>query len=129
MTTTLKVGPEVLVNTSTTLDQTTPAVTGLANGNYVVTWRDDSEPDYENPSFGDVKAQIFNASGVKIGYEFTVNTTWDWGQGNPAITALSDGGFVVTWEDDSPYFGYLDIRAQRYSSTGAPVGAEILVNT
>ena len=34
-----KIGGEITVNTSQSRDQWTPEVTGLSNGNFVVTWR------------------------------------------------------------------------------------------
>ena len=48
----------------------------------------------------------------------------------PSVTALHDGGFVVTWslmgEDSSDYS---NIFGQRYAADGSPVGSEFRVNT
>ena len=63
--------------------------------------------------------------------EFQVNTYTTNYQGNSSTTALSDGGFVVTWtsygQDDQDDMG--GIFAQRYDANGAVRGAEFQVNT
>src|SRR4029079_14574621 len=41
--------------------------------------------------------------------------------------SLQDGGFVVTWRDDSSGSG--DIFARQYDASGNPVGDEFKVNT
>ena len=48
-----------------------------------------------------MKAQVFLADGTRVGAEILVNTATASDQDSPQITALSNGGFVVTWEDDS----------------------------
>ena len=53
-------------------------------------------------------------------------------QVNSAIAELTGGGFVVSWADSSLVGGDSSgsgIKAQRFDSTGAKVGGEILVNT
>ena len=45
------------------------------------------------------------------------------------MTALSDGGFVVTWTSDGQDGSGYGVYGQRYSSTGAAVGSEFQVNT
>ena len=58
------------------------------------------------------------------GPEFQVNTSTQDAQLNSAVTALSDGGFVVVWMS----LGH-GVYAQRYDSTGDPVEQEFRVNT
>ena len=72
-----KVGSEFLVNTATTNDQAAPAIVGLSSGGFIVTWTDSSTWSGQGID-GDsvlVKAQVFDASGAKVGGEFLVNTT------------------------------------------------------
>ncbi len=124
-------GSEFLVNTQTALDQMEPAITGLAGGGFVVTWRDESGIGDDTSLFG-IKAQIYNASGVPVGGEFLVNSETANPQAEPAITALVGGGFVVSWTDFSGVGGDASasgIKAQIYDATGARVGGEFLVNT
>jgi len=67
-----------------------------------------------------------------IGDAFLVNSTTTADQREPAIAALSDGGFVVVWDDESETGGDTDgkaIRAQIFGPDGAPEGGEFLANT
>ena len=126
-----KVGGEFSVNTIAFGDQIDSTITALASGGFVMSWRDGSGQGGDIFDTG-IKAQIFNASGTKIGGEFLVNTV-TWGsQYRPTITALSSGSFVVSWMDDSGQGGDgsgFGIKAQIFSSAGAKVGGEFLVNT
>ena len=125
-----KVDGEFLVNTSTAAGQYGQGVTALVSGGFVVTWRDDSPlGDGSNSS---IKAQIFDAAGVKLGSEFVVNTTTASFQTEPDVTALLSGGFLVTWQDSSNQGGDVSpqsIKAQVFDAAGARVGAQFLVNT
>jgi Ca2+-binding RTX toxin-like protein len=120
----VKVGGPALVNNVTNSAQEDPTITALANGGYVVTWQSDSFDD-----MSDIAAQVYNADGVKVGGELLVNTTRNGVQDSAEITALKDGGFVVSWasygQDGSGWGGYL----QRYSASGAKAGVETRVST
>ncbi len=125
------VGTEILVNTTTSSNQDLPQITALSNGGFVVTWGDYSltAPDTSDPA---VRAQVFTAAGAMVGTEILVNTATAGYQGGPQITALSNGGFVVTWQDYSataPDTSAAAVRAQVFTAAGAMVGSEILVNT
>ena len=105
MTTTVStVGTEILVNTAIINAQDRPQITALSNGGFVVTWEDGSLG--VGGATGDisqqaVKAQVFLADGTPVGSEFRVNTATASLQERQQITALSNGGFVVTWHDSS----------------------------
>ena len=126
-----KVGSEFLVNTQAFSDQDTPAITGLSNGGFVVTWRDTSGTLGDASSWS-IKAQVFAADGSKVGSEFLVNTQTESVQAVPTITALSNGGFVVAWSDQSGTLGdssETSVKAQVFAADGSKVGSEFLVNT
>ena len=126
-----KVGVEFLVNSATLNVQSGPTITSLASGGFVVSWQDQSLQGGDASSAG-VKAQIFDATGVKVGVEFLVNTTTQAAQGAPTITSLASGGFVVSWTDLSGLGGDASgggIKAQLFDATGGKVGGEFLVNT
>jgi VCBS repeat-containing protein len=75
---------------------------------------------------------MFNGAFVASGGEFLVNTTVSGIQSDAAITALSGGGFVITWTDASASGGDTSgaaIRAQIYDSAGVKSGGEILINS
>ena len=96
----VKVGTEFLVNTETADNQISPTITDLTNGGFVVTWWDESDTLGDN-SISSIKAQVFEADGTKVGSEFLVNTQTANDQILPTITGLVNGGFVVTWADNS----------------------------
>ncbi len=115
-----KSGAEFVVNSAVALDQTQSAITGLAGGGFVATWKtDDTKADGSSSA---VKGQLFNATGAKVGGEFLVNTAALNDQQTPTITGLANGGFVASWRD-----GATALKAQMYSATGAKMGSELKV--
>ncbi|MGB8814007.1 MAG: calcium-binding protein [Paracoccaceae bacterium] len=127
---TLSGGP-FLVNTTTVDSQINPDITALANGRFVATWSDSSHASTDTSGEA-VRAQIFNADGTRSGGELLVNTTTTNSQNDPCITALSTGGFVIAWTDESQTGGDISgaaIRAQVFNATGSRIGAQTLVNT
>jgi hypothetical protein len=64
--------------------------------------------------------------------EFLVNTTTSGYQSDPAVAALADGRFVVTWEDTRLAAGDnsgLAIRAQIFNADESKAGGEFTANT
>lgn len=119
-----KVGGETRINATLSWEQEDPVITVLANGNYVIAWK--AKEAFDAP---DVRVQLFNANGTRIGAETRVNTFSSGEQDSPEVAALKDGGYVVSWssfgQDGSDWGAYL----QRYSATGAKVGVEVRINT
>ena len=126
-----KIGSEILVNTAgagaTFSMQTEERIIALSNGGFAVAWTDNNGDD----SSQGVKAQVFNATGGKVGTEILVNTTTLNAQLHPQLAALKNGGFVVTWDNwgGSSSVGGITANAQVFDNSGARVGGEILVNT
>ena len=89
-----KVGTEIAVNTFTTGSQDSPAIASLASGAFVIVWQSASQ---DGSSLG-VYAQRYNSSGVAVGGETLVNTVTSNTQSAPAVTSLTGGGYVVTWQ-------------------------------
>ncbi len=123
------VGAEFLVNSAGSGAQSLPRVTTLADGKFVVTWQ--TRDGLQDGSYDSVKAQIFAADGTKFGNEFLVNSQTANIQWQPAISSLSNGNFAVVWETyDSAQDGSgRAIKAQIFSSSGARIGSEFLVNS
>jgi hypothetical protein len=124
-------GAEFLVNSTTTNPQFQPTITALADGRFVVAWRDLSQSGGDT-SFSAIRGQVFAADGARDGGEFLVNTTTTNTQFQPTITALTDGRFVLAWTDDSLSIDDTSstaIRGQVFAADGAREGAEFLVNT
>jgi len=121
-----KVGSETVVNTFTDYNQTSPAITALNDGGYIIAWTS----IVQDSSGTGVYAQRFNANGGMVGSETLINTTTDGNQSNVAITALSNGGYVITWNSHNQDGGDdLGVFAQIYNSAGEPVTMETQINT
>jgi Ca2+-binding RTX toxin-like protein len=106
------------------------AIVILANGNAVVSWTDEGYTvgGGDGSSWG-IKARLIDASGAPIGDEFIVNTVTAGRQDQAGVTALADGGFVVTWLDNAPYGSPTNyaVKAQVYSASGVRQGGELLI--
>lgn len=121
------IGDEFLVNTQTYHAQIYPTISALNNGGFVIAWQSHDGVD-DNSSYA-IKAQIFDETGNAIGVEFLVNSQTDGSQSKPAISALSNGGFIITWYSnlDVNDTDSTSIKAQIYDKTGNEVGDEFLI--
>ncbi len=109
-------GGEFRVNTTTAGDQRSPSITALKDGSFVVAWvSEDQDGDG-----GGIYGQRFSSAGVALGGEFLINSTTGGDQVHPAVEAMSDGGFVVTWESHAPGESGVGIYYQRYDAAGMP---------
>lgn len=123
------VGDTFSVGSTTLANNKNPGSgTSVDTGRFVLTW------EMWTGSGWDLKAQIFEADGGKVGGEILVNTTTGgfWSQTASTISSLSGGRFVVTWTDWSE--GGDDtsgssIRALVFEADGSRSGTEFLVNT
>ncbi|MEQ9124703.1 MAG: cadherin repeat domain-containing protein, partial [Alphaproteobacteria bacterium] len=113
------------VNSTTSGDQRDANVVGLKNGGFVLTWESQNQ---DGSGFG-VYGRQYNSSGSAIGGEFRINSTTSNEQSAPSVTALEDGGYVVTWQSDGQDGSDFGVYAQRYNSSGTKVGGEVRVNT
>lgn len=124
-------GSEFLVNSQTLDDQLNADIAELDAGGFIVTWVDWSGTEGDS-SLSAIRAQIFHADGIRSGGEILVNTgTYD-RQVTPSTTRLTDGQFVVTWEDAGGGAGdYSEsaIRGQLFNGNGEKSGTEFLINT
>jgi hypothetical protein len=128
------------VNTFTNNCQITPVVATLANGNVAVAWASFNQA--ASTSMQDVYATLLSPTGQKLTNDFQVNQFTSYNQRNPAIAALSGGGFIVAWiseqersldssGDTSGFYGTasVDVYARVFTASGAPASNEFLVNT
>jgi hypothetical protein len=74
-----------------------PHLTTLAGGGFVVTW-DSYMNDPHGFSLSDVYFQRFDGSGHALGAVSQANVLSGGGRYDAAVAALSDGGFVITWQ-------------------------------
>ncbi len=83
-----------------------PSISSAGNGNFVMTWRDYRNGDY------DIYGQRYSSDGSVLGPNFKVNDDQIIAlDGSPSISTEGSGNFVVTWEDLRN--GDVDIYGQR----------------
>ena len=117
----IPLGTEFPVNTSG-LGAFGPVVASDAAGDFVVVWQRS-----DNPTSLGIFGRRFAASGAPLSGEFRVNTVTAGNQYYPDVASDVAGNFVVIWSSaDGSDAG---VFAQRYASTGAPLGGEFRVNT
>lgn len=119
------IGDKFLVNTTLTSNQIHPDIAALvsATPDYVVTWSSDGQ---DGSGLGVYMQRINRDTGSPIGAETLVNTATTGNQYNASVTGLSDGGWLVVWEEavSTP----THIKAQRYDAAGNTVGGEQSIN-
>ncbi len=118
-------GGEVLVNTVTAGNQQFPQVGMDGSGNFTIVW----ESDGVDGSGRAVVMQRYNAAGVPLGSNTTVNTTTALNQTNPRIARASGGDFVITWQSAESDNVGSDIYYKKYDAAGATLIGETLVNS
>ena len=118
-------GGEFQVNTTTTSEQDASEVTALAGGGFVVTWQSYLQDGSDNGIYG----QRYDSAGAVAGGEFHVSTATANDQLYPSVTALADGGFVVTWSSLNQDGSGWGVYGQRFDSAGAAVGSEFPLNS
>jgi len=101
--------------------QLRPSVAMDQVGNFVISWYDDRNGDY------DIYAQMCDAAGNPIGANFRVDD--DPGYNSQVVNSVAmnaSGNFVICWDDQRN--GDYDVYAQRYDASGTPQGANFRVN-
>jgi Ca2+-binding RTX toxin-like protein len=94
-----------------------PAVTCLANGNFLVVWSEAVADGYA------LKGTIFDASGATVSENLLLAKNSDY-IGNPDVVTLADGGFALAFSKyDSSNF--ISVFLATYSSTGTIVDGPV----
>jgi hypothetical protein len=119
------VGPEFRINTYTTDYQLRPSVAKDAAGNFVVVW----ESSFQEGPGPLVFGQRYSATGAPLGTEFRVSRSSTSSDDDADVASDADGNFVVTWKNVQAPPPIRGIHAQRFASSGAPLGPEFRVNT
>ncbi|WP_204114988.1 Ig-like domain-containing protein [Shimia biformata] len=120
------VGPEVLVNTTTSNQQQQPNIAALDGGGYVITWE---SFDTDGTAYN-IYSQSFDINGNPVGAETLIDSpanpeydTWS------AVSGLAGGGYVVTWSNWVPGSGQWETYAQVVDAAGALDGPAIQLNS
>ncbi|MEI6029310.1 MAG: Ig-like domain-containing protein, partial [Betaproteobacteria bacterium] len=114
-------GPRFQVNEYSNSWQNLAAVTALEDGGWVVVWQ--SNRDGSTFTWA-VQGRRYGADGQPVGAEFQISTNDAHHETHPAVAALEDGGWVVSWADITDLF----VMARRYAATGEPVGSSFRVD-
>ncbi|MET0295469.1 MAG: calcium-binding protein [Phenylobacterium sp.] len=117
-----KVGGQLGINTHHPDAQVSPALTALKGGGFVATWAD-SFSDDDGHAGSEIKAQLFDAAGGKVGGEFQVNKAAAGFQTAPAVSPLDNGGFVAFYGSED------ELRGQMFDIAGKRDGSEIRIET
>jgi hypothetical protein len=105
---------------------TKPSIAMGKAGNFVVAW--DGDPKLARQD--DIHVRCYKPDGTAIGEQFIVNTTLTGPQQNPEVAMNNRGRFIIAWDIKiEPDINERDIFAQRYNSSGVPLGNEFQVNT
>lgn len=122
-------GGQFQVNVTTTSDQSFSAASTDGTGWTLVVWESFVSAGGD-ASARSIQGRWFDPTGA-AGVEFQVNTTTLGEQKSPAVATDAQGRSVVVWEsDEDPTAATsFDIRARVFDVTGAPLGADFVVNT
>jgi hypothetical protein len=126
------VSPIFQVNTYTDGDQLVSTVASNGNDRFVVLWHSgwvyEQRPTQDGDRFG-LFAQVYDASGARIGAEFRVNQTAAGNQDQSAVAMDEDGGFVAVWRSESlPPVYRSQLFGRRFDPAGVPLGDEFAVS-
>lgn len=118
-------GSEFTVNTYVVLRQGAPQVSTADDGSFVVVW----EGEIQDGSGYGIFGQRYDASGVRLGAEFPVNTYITSDQRNPDVSMTGDGNFVVVWASQGQDGSGSAVIARLFGNDGLPASDEFTVNT
>ena len=113
------------VNFGTTAGgQAGPQTVGLANGNFITVWADDTF----GPSPGvDILGRIYDPNGVEIKSQFQVNAAgFSGNEADCRIAALPDGGFVMAYREPSGQ-GNGELVVEQFNADGVSVVSNTLL--
>lgn len=99
----------------------------LNNGNYVILTMMGETTAGNDSGFQAVALQIRSSNGALVTEPFLASTTSSEYTGQPSITALANGSFVVAWVDYNESTSTLDTMWRQFAANGTALGdVEIL---
>ena len=121
--------PDFVVNSTGALAQVDPVAVRLGGGGHVIAWQSADTAGSDTLS-GCIRIRLISDSGVLATTDIVVNSTFAGTQSEPSITAISTGGFVVTWHSGDTADGSGSaIRARVFAANGTAQGADFVVNS
>ncbi len=107
----------IALTNNDSVDDGEPNITALDGGGFVIAWTS------VDGILNRIEAMRFNDAGEQQGSLITVASAFSNGTNEPSVVALSDGGFIVFFDDDVNG----EFRGKRYDATGAAVTGEFTV--
>ncbi|MFM9967368.1 MAG: putative Ig domain-containing protein, partial [Burkholderiales bacterium] len=106
---------------------------GISGGQFTVTDTNTANGDDGTDTLINVEKASFTDGTISISnqlfVETRINATTVGEQNDPSITALNDGGYVVTWSSADQDGSNYGVYAQRFDASGKAVGVDTRVNT
>ncbi|MEJ0074007.1 MAG: M10 family metallopeptidase C-terminal domain-containing protein [Alphaproteobacteria bacterium] len=130
------VGSQITVPQDLSGLQVGPKLLGLSDGGFVIAWTANFSPQSDGSGQG-IFVQIFDDHSQAVGGPVLVNTQANGDQFDPSLTAISGGGFMVSWTDlNGPGADDDQVKAQLFlpprpvaiTSDGGGDNAAIAVN-
>ncbi|MDB6117837.1 MAG: hypothetical protein JWO08_1618, partial [Verrucomicrobiaceae bacterium] len=91
-------GSEFLVNTATYLSQSTPTISRLSGGGFVIAWSSNSDPDGSSGLFG----RRFDAAGGAVDtFDFQLTQRRLGTQSAAVLAGLASNSFAAAWADST----------------------------
>jgi Ca2+-binding RTX toxin-like protein len=113
-------GPDFIVNSTTSGNQISPSVATLADGRFVAVWQSEDAGDGSGTC---IRMRFYNPDGSPSGNDQIVNTEGAGNQFRPVVAALSNGGFAVAWESDTGDGSGSGVFARVFDNLGEAVGS------
>ena len=105
-----KKGEEFQVSAYTINTEWNPTIAALSGGDFLVCWTSFTQDNSRDGIYG----QFYNASGMKKGGEFKINTYTIGYQQHSAVATLFGGDFIVCWESYGQDGSNTGIYAKRF---------------
>jgi Ca2+-binding RTX toxin-like protein len=121
----VRIGSQIEVTTDD-YQQELSSVSALANGNYLVTWTDNSLR-FGLSSQNDIFGKVYSSTGTEVGSAFQISPTNYHYNTYSDTTTLTNGNFVVAWFDQSSLTLPIDYHSmfKIYQADGTPVTSVI----
>lgn len=114
--------PTGVITVDLAMTEVPPKIVALDNDRIAVVWHEDAG----GTSF-DVFARIYTSSGTAVTSAFLVNQATSGIQARFDVAETPDGGFMVSWGDES--YATRDIAARLFDSDGTALGGQVRINT
>jgi hypothetical protein len=120
---------DIRLNTNMELSQTNPSVTLTGKSTFMTVWENETYDSKMDINLENIKGQMFDKSGKKVGGEISVTSPFFGHQENPEIMKTSPSKMLVTWQEYSKKTDYKNwvTKAQELSNTPSKSGDIIIL--